>query len=150
MSFPQTSLSANPSDETLVPTTDRIAQDCPRFRILIIGRAGTGKSSLINAIFKASLADVQDNRAGTADINKGITSEYNESLMLHDSQGYEPGSREKFDILKTFIQQRSRQEQVAERLHAIWLCIPVPFAGGRIFETGDEKIFQLDLNKGNC
>lgn len=29
------------------------------------------------------------------------------------------------------------------------LCIPVPYAGGRIFETGDEKIFQLNRNKGN-
>ncbi|KAF8335238.1 hypothetical protein F5887DRAFT_614117 [Amanita rubescens] len=151
MASPSTSQSSLPppglSEKTLVPTTDEIAEACPRFRILIVGRTGTGKSSLINATFKASLADVQHDQAGDADINKGITSEYNEHLILHDSQGYEPGSVKKFGILSKFIQERSRKDFGAERLHAIWLCIPVPYAGGRIFETGDEMIFQLNRNK---
>ena len=28
------------------------------------------------------------------------------------------------------------------------LCVTVPFAGNRMFEEGDEKIFKLNRNKG--
>ncbi|KAF8716707.1 hypothetical protein AX14_012229 [Amanita brunnescens Koide BX004] len=144
----QNSLSSNISDETaLVPTTDLIGEECPRFRILIVGRSGTGKSSLINTIFKASLAEVQHDRAGTASISEGITSEHNKHLILHDSEGYEPGNEEKFRTLEKFVLERSQTNSVAERLHAIWLCITVPYSGGRIFETGEEKIFALNRNK---
>jgi hypothetical protein len=29
------------------------------------------------------------------------------------------------------------------------LCIPASYSGGRLFETGEENIFKLNLNKGN-
>ena len=29
------------------------------------------------------------------------------------------------------------------------LCIPASYSGGRLFETGEEKIFKLNRNKGN-
>ncbi|KAF8329944.1 hypothetical protein F5887DRAFT_1163193 [Amanita rubescens] len=133
---------------SLVPTTDRIAEECPRLRILIIGQSRTGKSSLINAIFRTSLADVKHDQAGYANIDEGIASPHNEYLTLHDSRGYEPGDIEKFGILERFITDRSQREPIAERLHAIWLCITAPFSGGRIFETGEENIFKLNRNKG--
>ncbi|KAM6495248.1 hypothetical protein JOM56_009871 [Amanita muscaria] len=134
-------------DSTLIPLTDKITQECPRFRVLIVGRSGVGKSSLINAIFKTSFALVEHNKAGYADINREITSPHNDRFVLHDSQGYEPGDDKKFNLLERFITERSRKRRVADRLHAIWLCISVPYAGGRIFETGDEKIFKLNRNK---
>ncbi|KAF8351830.1 hypothetical protein F5887DRAFT_3940, partial [Amanita rubescens] len=144
----QTSIpSTAPIETTLVPTTDEIAEECPRFRILIVGRSGVGKSSLINAIFKASLADVRHFEAGTADINTGITSPHNKHLAIHDSEGYEPGDEEKFRILEKFITERSQKETIRERLHAIWLCITAPYVGGPIFQAWDEKIFRLNQRK---
>ncbi|KAF8711487.1 hypothetical protein AX14_013264 [Amanita brunnescens Koide BX004] len=128
----------------LVPTTD---EDYPRIRILLVGRSGVGKSALINAIFKAPLADVQDNQAGAADINNGFTSPHNKHLILHESKGYEPGEEETFRILEKFISEQTRKQSPAERLHAIWLCIPAGFLGVRLFETGDIKIFKLIRNK---
>ncbi|KAF8629773.1 hypothetical protein AX15_003278 [Amanita polypyramis BW_CC] len=139
--------SANPAENPLVPTTDLISRECPRFRILIVGRSGVGKSALINAIFKVPLADVAHNRAGRADINREMTSEHNKLLALHDSEGYEPGEEKKFGVLERFVRKRSQKKRVADRIHAIWLCITVPFVDGRIFEDGDEKLFQLDRNK---
>ena len=67
--------------------------------------------------------------------------------------------------MERFITERSQVEPIAERLHAIWcvhndinqsfqfnlsnrLCITAPFSRGRIFETGEEKIFKLNRNKG--
>ncbi|KAF8351818.1 kinase-like domain-containing protein [Amanita rubescens] len=139
--------SVRPSGADLRPTTELLGEECPRFRILIVGRSGTGKSSLINAIFKASLAEVRHDEAGRADIDKGITSPHNEHLIIHDSEGYEPGNEEKFRVLERFIAERSQKDAIAERLHAIWLCVTVPYAGNRMFEEGDEKIFKLNRNK---
>ncbi|KAF8690274.1 hypothetical protein AX14_003036 [Amanita brunnescens Koide BX004] len=38
---------------------------------------------------------------------------------------------------------------VGDRLHAIWLCITAPHAGGSMFQPWDEKIFHLNQRKGN-
>jgi len=124
---------------------DLITEVCPRFRVLIVGKSGVGKSSLTNHIFKIDSAHVSDYKRGIATIDDEFTSPLNRRFVLHDSQGYEPGETKHFDILRNFIDDRMRRPDVGERLHAIWLCIATPFAGGRVFETGDEKIFKLNL-----
>jgi len=115
-------------------------------RILIAGRSGSGKSSLINAIFKETLAEVYHRESGPTDINKEFTSENDKRLIIHDSQGYDPGTAEIYDILENFITRRNASTS-AERLDAIWLCIPVPFAGGSIYNTWDEKVIQFNGGK---
>ncbi|KAF8334405.1 hypothetical protein F5887DRAFT_1285910 [Amanita rubescens] len=148
MDPPQVSMpSTVPIEPTLVPTTDEIAEECPRFRILIVGRPGVGKSSLINAIFKISLTDVRHFEAGTAKINEGITSPHNKHLVIHNSEGYEPGDEEKFRILEKFITERSQKKTISKRLHAIWLCISAPYDGGSIFQSWGERIFRLNQRK---
>ncbi|KAF8331173.1 hypothetical protein F5887DRAFT_998825 [Amanita rubescens] len=112
-----------------------------KFRLLIIGRAGTGKSSLIKAIFGPALADAIQK---PADINKEITAHCNRNLILHY---YEPYNMEKFGVMAKFIVERSQEGPAAERLHAIWFCASVPCMDGRLFEEGDEMIFMLNRNK---
>ncbi|KAF8329053.1 hypothetical protein F5887DRAFT_120086 [Amanita rubescens] len=138
---PITLSSVAPAQTSFVPPTNRLAGAWGKFRILIIGHSGAGKSSLINATFQASLTDVQHGRL--ADINREFVSPHNKHLTLHDSQGYDQGNSEKFDVLQRFITKYTKKEPVSERLHAIWLCIAVPFPGDRILEIGDEKIFKL-------
>ncbi|KAF8351827.1 kinase-like domain-containing protein [Amanita rubescens] len=133
-----------PIDTNLVPTTDIISAQCPRFRILIVGRSGAGKSSLINAIFNASLAH---DRATKANINEEITSEHNKHLIIHDSEGYEPGNEERFNVLEQFITERSQKGAMADRLHAIWLCITVPDTSSSMIQQWDEKILLLNRYK---
>ncbi|KAF8685412.1 hypothetical protein AX14_004000 [Amanita brunnescens Koide BX004] len=141
-SSPTSPISTSPVGETaLGPFPDD--SKCPKFRILIVGRSGTGKSSLINAIFKASLA----HQAAAADVNKGITSDHNKYLVIHESEGYEPDNWEKFHTLKEFIEERSKEGCCGEKLHAIWLCITAPASGGPTLETWDEKIFELNTNE---
>jgi len=116
-----------------------------RLRVLCVGRAGVGKSSLINRVFSVKEAVVSDWKPGHADIEQEFTcSAGNQAFLLHDSEGFEPGDTKTFDIVSRFVLQR-RNSSVShkDRLHAVWLCAEMPRAGGRIFEAGDEKLLKL-------
>ncbi|THH01285.1 hypothetical protein EW026_g1389 [Hermanssonia centrifuga] len=132
-----------PDSDYLKPTIEGIFEDCPRFRVLVVGRSGVGKSSLINAAFKVDLANVSKLRPGFSNIEQEITTPENPLFVLHDSQGYEPGETQNLGTLKAFIESRSNMPRLADRLHAIWLCIEIPIAGGRVTETGDEALLKL-------
>ncbi|EIW77699.1 hypothetical protein CONPUDRAFT_167780 [Coniophora puteana RWD-64-598 SS2] len=129
----------------LVPTTEAIFNECSRFRILVAGKTGGGKSSLINGIFGTKLAVESKYTRGDATIENAFESDANRRFVLHDSMGYEAGEIENFDKVKRFVEQKIQGPE-SDRLHAIWLCISIPYHGGRVFETGDEKLLSM-LNK---
>ncbi|KAG8928573.1 hypothetical protein FRC02_006724 [Tulasnella sp. 418] len=131
--------------ENLQSTVHSVLDDLPKFRILLLGKSGVGKSSLINNIFRIPIAEVAHFRAGGANINEEITSDSNPHFILHDSIGFESGSLEQFKTVENFIKERSQKAEVSERIHAIWLCTTVPVSGSRVFEVGDERLFQMDL-----
>jgi hypothetical protein len=128
---------------TLTPTIDSIKQICPRFRILVIGKSGVGKSSLINKVFGVTKAMVSHSKPGEATIDDGITSDQNQQLILHDSRGFEPGEVDNIRLVRRFIETRSKQPHIKDRLHAVWLCLEIPCAGGRVMETGVEDFLDL-------
>jgi hypothetical protein len=56
-----------------------------------------------------------------AEIEKEFTSDENEFLALHDSEGFEPFDTETFDIASTFIKDRRNPSlPLKDQLHAIW------------------------------
>lgn len=59
-------------------------------------------------------------KAGVSDINTEIISEDNDQFVLHDSQGFEPGEDNNFDIVRKFIEKRSAEPHVKDQIHAIW------------------------------
>ncbi|KAF7333933.1 G domain-containing protein [Mycena sanguinolenta] len=56
---------------------------------------------------------------------------------------FEPGNTEEFERAKEFFKSRGQKVPLKGRVHAIWLCIKVPHAGSRVFETGDEEFLNL-------
>ncbi|KZP16637.1 hypothetical protein FIBSPDRAFT_794309 [Athelia psychrophila] len=135
------------SDVSLQPTTTAIFTECPCFRILVIGKSGAGKSSLINTAFRVQEDEGQTNVtsvvAGVHDINKEIRCRANRQFVLHDSQGFEGGETNNLAIVEKFLTSRGSSVDISEQVHAVWLCLPIPTTGGRILETGVEEFLKL-------
>jgi len=133
------------NDQDLPPTTDSILLECPKFRILVLGRSGAGKTTLIRQAFGIDILQSSHQRRGRSNIEDELFSPNNDRFIVHDSEGFEPGELKNFKIVKDFIDKRNREEHIKDRVHAVWHCIQIPPTGGRVFETGDENFLKLDL-----
>ncbi|KAG1727231.1 hypothetical protein EDB19DRAFT_200654 [Suillus lakei] len=123
----------------LRPTTDEISRIYPRFRILVIGKNGVGKSSLINHIFGVQNALASHNTLGVHSIDDELHLTAEREIVLHDSNGFEPGKEDNLKIVRDFIDRRREMPYLMkDQLHAIWLCFEIPFADGRLLETDTE------------
>ncbi|KAG2336929.1 hypothetical protein BDR05DRAFT_970748 [Suillus weaverae] len=136
-------VSSSSKNRELQSTTDEIIRICPRFRILVIGKTGVGKSSLINQAFGVEEALASHDRPGDANINTEFISEQNDRFVLHDSKGFEPGEEDNVKTVQDFIQHRRSEPALKDQLHAVWLCFEIPRAGGRLLETGTEAFLTL-------
>ncbi|KAL4080028.1 hypothetical protein V8B97DRAFT_2002502 [Scleroderma yunnanense] len=139
----------NPEPGQLQPTTEDFLNH--RFRLLVIGKSGIGKSTLINHAFgieQATTKRVEDNRPGTAKIEESLVLPENERFILHDSKGFESGDDANYTAAKNFIQERMVHPDIKEQLHAIWLCfqIPVDEHGERLMERGMEAFLKEKYN----
>ncbi|CCM00986.1 uncharacterized protein FIBRA_03034 [Fibroporia radiculosa] len=129
-------------NEQLQPTTGEILERCPRFRILVIGKTGVGKSSLIQHAFGVEGDLVSHDRPGDAHIDEAFISPRNERFVLHDSKGFEPGEGGNLSTVKEFIQRRRQMRDLKDQLHAVWLCFEIPWADGRLLEAGVEEFLR--------
>ena len=100
--------------------------------IMILGRTGVGKSSLINRIFNTQIAPVSATTPKTQEFDYYGGKEYNLAVNLIDSKGYEinddgqtsENSKHSFiEKVKNEISWRAKKED--SRIHIIWYCISV-------------------------
>ncbi|KAF7973843.1 hypothetical protein HWV62_14132 [Athelia sp. TMB] len=168
----QTSQTASEQDQDIA---QRMKRQCDRFRILIIGRANAGKTTILQKVCgtkKApTICDAEGTKRGLHDIKHEMTFESNPGYVFHDSRGFESGGREELDDVKAFISARSQELEVKDQLHAIWYCIPMgddrPFTRAEIsffsecgvgsvpviaiftkFDAMDDKAFAELLKQG--
>lgn len=103
--------------------------------IMLLGASGCGKSSLINFVFGANIAEVNDTSRGTDsfDTYKGV--DHGLGINLIDSRGYElsNGEDESFESYTRAIHEKMEQNRTSapmDKIHIIWYCISA--AGERI------------------
>jgi len=107
------------------------------FRLLIIGNSGVGKSTLIQKVF-----GIEDTNTDAVNIEREFTSSKNKAFVIHASLGFETGDEHNMEIMKEFIAKRRAMPEIKDQLHAVWLCLEIPYAGGRLLETGVENFLQ--------
>ncbi|KAH0826127.1 hypothetical protein J3R83DRAFT_5917, partial [Lanmaoa asiatica] len=86
--------------------------------------------------------DVSDSRRGRADIDHEFIAADNGLFVLHDTLGLEAGESDNIDKVKHFIRDRQKKVKLKDRLHAVWVCLAIPYAKGRFLEAGIEKFLR--------
>ncbi|KAJ7230010.1 GTP-binding protein [Mycena pura] len=141
-----------------------VRSKCKCFRVLVIGRANAGKTTLLKKVCRsvedpeiwspsgekidASVVEGSDERfqRGIHDIENQLIFKSNPQFVFHDSRGFESGSVDEVDNVKTFIAERAASHELSEQLHAIWYCMPTDT--NRPSLKADEDFFDTDM-KGN-
>ena len=97
-------------------------RDFPNVNVLIAGRTGVGKSTLINSVFRGDFATTGQGRPVTKATRK-ITKK-GVPLAIWDTRGLElddfPATR---DELITLVKKRAASEKAKRHIHVAWLCI---------------------------
>ena len=100
------------------------AEELPTANIMVAGKTGTGKSTLLNAVFGEDLATTGTGRPVTDHIN-----EYQQAdipIHIWDTVGLELDSqktKESISDIKKTIANKSSSDDKYDRMHAIWYCI---------------------------
>ncbi|KAH7364920.1 hypothetical protein BKA65DRAFT_388141, partial [Rhexocercosporidium sp. MPI-PUGE-AT-0058] len=79
-----------------------------KFRILIIGGTGVGKSTICSK-----------HNINTPWTFPGL----NKRIVIHNSKGFEKGEQKTFNKVAEFIKARRETAKLADQLHCIWYCI---------------------------
>ncbi|KAN0129954.1 hypothetical protein V8E53_012280 [Lactarius tabidus] len=119
--------------------TKRRVPDIP-FRVLIIGRANAGKTSILQRVCETTESPIiyrgtEEERVevkldpsvnrGEHKIDDELVFSNHEGYVFHDSKGIESGSIEELEILKDFIRRKCGEKKLRNKLHAIWYCVPM-------------------------
>ena len=125
---------------------NEFSQKLNHFNILILGRAGIGKTTLINSIleFEGTPNELLtgEGTSKTMGEPKGYTSDKIKGLRLWDSQGVD---KEKYDIpkvvedVKKLINEASINNDPDKFIHCIWYCV----TGQRFEKSESESISEL-------
>ncbi|KAF8815628.1 hypothetical protein BYT27DRAFT_7079477 [Phlegmacium glaucopus] len=133
----------------------KLRSKCRHFRILIIGKANAGKTTLLKKVCnsiddpeiyspsggKLDLSIVQgSSERGMHDIENQLIFKSNRRFIFHDSRGFESGSLDEMQTVKSFISERAKRGDLSNQLHAIWYCLPTDT--NRPLLDADKKFFE--------
>ncbi|KDQ06500.1 hypothetical protein BOTBODRAFT_121416, partial [Botryobasidium botryosum FD-172 SS1] len=112
------------------------------FRVLVLGRANAGKTTLLKAVcgaagdppaltycrgkfcIKKTNAVANYFQRGEHNIETQLVFPSNPGFVFHDSRGFEAGSDEELNKVTEFIRSKGNSRELRKQLHVIWYCIP--------------------------
>ena len=104
---------ANKYEEIVKSEWEKFEKNGVRPNIMLLGATGCGKSSLINLVFNANIAEVNDASRGTEKFERYDGADHGLGVNLIDSRGYEleDGENESFDKYCEAVKKRNGGQQ---------------------------------------
>ena len=110
-----------------------------RVNILIAGRSGVGKSTLINAVFQGKMAETGQGRPVTTSAREITKPDMPVSLI--DTRGLELDRfKETLRELEQLVVDRNGDPDPTRHIHLAWLCIA---EGSRRVEEGESQLARM-------
>lgn len=115
------------TDEIVQEVLDAIAEKVRNLKtlnIIVAGKTGVGKSTLINAVFRDNLAETGMGKPVTDHMRK-ITKK-GVPLAIYDTRGFELGKEVQEQVKKEVVDTISKglaTKDVNKTIHCIWYCI---------------------------
>ncbi len=118
-----------------------------KLNIIVIGKSGVGKSTLINSLFRGNFAETGLGRPVTNEIRKIEKKDY--PMVIYDTPGFElsKGQQNKVkDEIISLIRKGAMSNDVNKAINCIWYCINV--GGNRTFDE-TETAWIRELTESN-
>jgi small GTP-binding protein len=113
--------------------------DLGHVNILIVGRSGVGKSTLINAVFEGNFADTGQGKPVTTHVRK--IAKKGVPLTIFDTRGIEMADyKATFDEIEQLVISRGKEADAKKHIHLAWLCID---ENSRRVEDGETELHEL-------
>ena len=112
----------------------------PPVQILVVGKTGVGKSTLVNSVFREPLAETGAGLPVTKRLQQWRVSDL--PLILYDSRGIELDAEVRSQVRKDLldlIHNKQQQTDPNDRIHLVWYCVNA--LGARI------ESYELELIK---
>lgn len=126
-------------EDIVKQTMDAINQkirNMNKLNIIVVGKSGVGKSTLINSVFREDLADTGIGRPVTQSIRRIEKKGF--PLVIYDTPGFELGKSQqeqvKSEVMK-LIKDGLAGKDVNRAIHCIWYCINV--GSNRTFDNSE-------------
>ncbi|MBR3477778.1 MAG: 50S ribosome-binding GTPase [Bacteroidaceae bacterium] len=101
---------------------DEALEKIGQVNIIIAGKTGVGKSTLVNAVFKGNLAETGVGKPVTQTMKE--YSKEGEPVHIFDTKGFELGNALTIrEELKSEIEKRKKLGDMKKQIHLAWFCI---------------------------
>lgn len=133
------------AQEAINAIADRI-KNLKTLNIIVAGKTGVGKSTLINSVFREKLAETGMGKPVTNHMRK-ITKK-DMPLAIYDTRGFELGKEVQTEVKQEVVDTISKglaTQDINEAIHCIWYCINT--ASNRI--EPEEIEWLKELSKDN-